>query len=151
MSEYITSTYKPYGLHRARTYSDFIQPKLLGPSMFDKPNFTYDDKNLFVGMSYNVIIPKEDTNLFYILGLLNSTFAEEWFYKNAKHRGVGVDVGVDKLRTFPIPQTTKEQQKVIIDMVDEILAKKKKDKDADVSTLEKEIDKEVYKLYGITE
>ena len=106
MSDYITSTYKPYGLHRARVYDDFVQDKLIGPSMFRIPNFTFDDKKLFVGMSYNVIISKRSTNLLFVLALLNSSYASDWFYKKAKHRGVGVDVGVDKLRTFPIPQAT---------------------------------------------
>ena len=35
--------------------------------------------------------------------------------------------------------------------VDQILAAKKKDTDADTSVLEKEIDRMVYKLYGLTE
>ena len=74
MSDYITSTYKPYGLHRARKYSDFSQPKLIGPSMFVQPCYCYDDQNLFVGMSYNIITPKDDTNLLFILGIINSKF-----------------------------------------------------------------------------
>ncbi len=151
MADYITSTYKPYGLHRARVHDDFIQKKLIGPSMFRKPNFTYDDKNLFVGMSYNVIISKNSTNLLFILALLNSTYASDWFYKNAKHRGVGVDVGVDKLRTFPIPKTNSEEQKTIIELVNKILATKKADATSDTSELEHEIDKLVYKLYGLTD
>ena len=151
MADYITSTYKPYGLHRARVHNDFIQKKLIGPSMFGKPNFTYDDKNLFVGMSYNVIISKNSTNLLFILALLNSSYASDWFYKNAKHRGIGVDVGVDKLRTFPIPTATKEQQQEIITLVDKILAAKKQDSFTDTTEWEKLIDQKVYELYGLTE
>ena len=150
MADYITSTYKPYGLHRARVHNDFIQKKLIGPSMFGKPNFTYDDKNLFVGMSYNVIISKNSTNLLFILALLNSSYASDWFYKNAKHRGIGVDVGVDKLRTFPIPTATKEQQQEIITLVDKILAAKKADSSTDTTEWEKQIDQKVYELYGLT-
>ena len=119
--------------------------------MFGKPNFTYDDKNLFVGMSYNVIISKNSTNLLFILALLNSSYASDWFYKNAKHRGIGVDVGVDKLRTFPIPTATKEQQQEIITLVDKILAAKKQDSFTDTTEWEKLIDQKVYELYGLTE
>ncbi|MBQ7882222.1 MAG: hypothetical protein IJ312_05880 [Treponema sp.] len=102
-------------------------------------------------MSYNVIISKNSTNLLFILALLNSIYASDWFYKNAKHRGAGVDVGVDKLRTFPIPKTNSEEQKTIIDLVDKILATKKADTTSDTSELEHEIDELVYKLYGLTD
>ncbi len=47
MSDYITSTYKPYGLHRAREYNDFIKPKLIGPSMFEVPCYAFDEKKTF--------------------------------------------------------------------------------------------------------
>ena len=149
MADYITSTYKPYGLHRARKYDDFIQPKLIGPSMFSQPSYSYDNKNLFVGMSYNIITSKEETNLLFILGIINSKYAQDWFYSNAKHRGVGVDVGVDKLRTFPIPDATTSQRQQIIDLVNDVLIKKKQDSHVDTSVEENSIDKLVYELYGI--
>ena len=149
MSDYITSTYKPYGLHRARKYSDFTQPKLIGPSMFVQPCYCYDDQNLFVGMSYNIITPKDGINLLFILGIINSKYAQDWFYSNAKHRGAGVDVGVDKLRTFPIPSATKSQQQQIIDLVNIVLSKKRLDVQIDTSFEENSIDKLVFELYGI--
>lgn len=151
MSDYITSTYKPYGLHRARKYSDFTQPKLIGPSMFVQPCYCYDDQNLFVGMSYNIITPKDGTNLLFILGIINSKYAQDWFYSNAKHRGAGVDVGVDKLRTFPIASATKSQQQQIIDLVNIILVKKKQKSQVDTSIEENAIDAIVYELYGLTD
>ena len=151
MSDYITSTYKPYGLHRARKYSDFSQPKLIGPSMFVQPCYCYDDQNLFVGMSYNIITPKDDTNLLFILGIINSKYAQDWFHSNAKHRGAGVDVGVDKLRTFPIASATKFQQQQIIDLVNIILVKKKQDPQSNTSIEENAIDAIVYDLYSLTD
>ena len=151
MSDYITSTYKPYGLHRARKYSDFSQPKLIGPSMFVQPCYCYDDQNLFVGMSYNIITPKDDTNLLFILGIINSKYAQDWFHSNAKHRGAGVDVGVDKLRTFPIASATKFQQQQIIDLVNIILVKKKQDPQSNTYIEENAIDAIVYDLYSLTD
>ena len=117
--------------------------------MFVQPCYCYDDQNLFVGMSYNIITPKDGINLLFILGIINSKYAQDWFYSNAKHRGAGVDVGVDKLRTFPIPIATKFQQQQIIDLVNIILAKKKLDVQTDTSIEENSIDKLVYELYGI--
>ena len=150
MAPYITSTYKPYGLHRSRTYSNFAQHKIIGPSMFVDPCFSYDERKLFVGMSYNIIIERGNTNLLFVLGLINSHYATDWFYENAKHRGAGVDVGVDKLRTFPIPETNDNQQQPIINMVDQIIKEKQKDPQTDTTTLERKIDILVYLLYGLT-
>ena len=150
MSEYITSTYKPYGLHRARKYSDFTQPKLIGPSMFVLPCYSYDTRNLFVGMSYNIITPKADVNLKFILAIINSRYAQKWFYSNAKHRGAGVDVGVDKLRTFPIPNATSSQQNLLAEIVDIIIDKKNHHNDYDTSSMENQIDNIVYHLYGLS-
>lgn len=150
MSPYITSTYKPYGLHRPRTYSDFTQPKLIGPSMFVFPCYSYDNKNLFVGMSYNIITPKGDTNLLYVLGLINSRYAAKWFYENAKHRGAGVDVGVEKLRTFPMPISNSDMQQAIISQVEKIIGLKEENPEAITLTHEAEIDRLVYHLYNLT-
>ena len=145
MSDYITSTYKPYGLHRARDYNDFVKNKIIGPSMFESPCFAYDKKRLFVGMSYNIITAKDDTNLLFILALLNSDFANNWFYENAKHRGIGVDVGVEKLRQFPIPDSSTENQKQIIDLVNSIIQMKNSNKDT--SEEEDILNKIINRLY----
>ena len=52
---------------------------------------------------------------------------------------------------MPIPYVTKEQQQPIIALVDQILAAKKADPNADTSALELQIDLLVYKLYGLTD
>ena len=149
MSEYITSTYKPYGLHRARKFEDFTQPKLIGPSMFVKPCYCYDTRDLFVGMSYNIITPKDGCNLLFLLGVINSSYAQYWFFSNAKHRGAGVDVGVDKLRQFPVPRSEQAQEQPIIDLVQDIFVAKANDANADISYYETQIDTLVYQLYGL--
>jgi len=38
-----------------------------------------------------------------LCALLNSSVGTWWFINNSKLRGVGVDVGVDRLRQFPLP------------------------------------------------
>ncbi len=102
--EHITSSNAPYGLHRPRKKNAFLINKLIGPSMFKTPMFAYDDKGYFVGMSYNIVNQRyKEYSLFFLLGILNSSYANCWFCQNAKHRGVGVDVGVHKLKEFPIP------------------------------------------------
>jgi len=109
LSSFITSSNKPYGIHRARKIKYFNQPKIIFKGMFKTPDFTYDKADYFFGFSFSSIIKKQDENsLKYLLALLNSKLANKWFYTFGKLRGIGVDIGVEKLRTFPVAQTTKE-------------------------------------------
>ena len=152
MRNYITSSNGPYGLHRPRNKNAFLSPKIIGPSMFDTPSFAYDDRSYFVGMSYNVINAKTKVySLNYLLGILNSKIAYYWFWQNAKHRGVGVDVGVTKLREFPLPKNpNKNSVKYIEDCVSIILEGTNNNPSFDCIEQISEIDKQVYHLYGLT-
>lgn len=101
---YITSSNKPYGLHRPRTMAPFESEKIIMPNMFSENNFAIDyDNSYYTGMGCQTIY-ENDKNypLEYILAILNSSYAMKWFNDNCKHRGAGVDVGVNKIRTFPI-------------------------------------------------
>ena len=119
MSEYITSSNAPYGLHRPRNRRFFENEKILLPSMFAENDFAIDySKELYAGMSFNCIIMKDKSfSIEYILAILNSSIAKEWFYSEGKKRGAGVDIGVEKLRSFPIKDCDIEQQHIITNMV----------------------------------
>jgi hypothetical protein len=152
MKEFITSSNKPYGLHRPRDIKYFTSPKILFKGMFVENEFAYDDNNHFVGFSFSTIIQQNKKyDLKYILAILNSKYALNWFWKNGKKRGAGVDIGVEKLRQFPIKVVDEQAQKPVIKLVERILAAKAKNPQADTSKLEEEIDQLVYQLYGLTE
>ena len=55
------------------------------------------------------------------------------------------------LQGLPIKMATKDQQQQIITLVDQISSIKKQAPEADIFSLEREIDKLVYRLYGLTE
>lgn len=84
----------------------------------------------------------------FLLAILNSQCAKKWFYINGKIRGIGVDIGVGKLKQFPIPNISKERQKIFKILVDKIIAKKEAGEDT--KSEEREIDLLVYKLYELT-
>lgn len=108
LKKYISSSNKPYGLHRPREQKYFEKPKIIFKNMFVKPEFAYDEEQFYFGFSFSSIIKKKsDNSLKYLLAILNSKFARNWFYTFGKNRGAGVDIGVEKLRTFPIPYTKK--------------------------------------------
>ena len=55
------------------------------------------------------------------------------------------------IEALPIVIGTKEQQKEIVLKVESILNTKAKNKQADVSSTESEIDRLIYNLYGLSE
>lgn len=117
--------------------------------MFAHPMFAIDLNNIYAGMSFNVIIPYKEKDIYCLTGILNSKYANYWFYKNAKHRGVGVDVGVDKLRDFPIPEFDANISSKLTTLVKDIIHLK--ELGDDTAKLEFEIDHLVYQLYGLTD
>ena len=119
LAEFITSSNKPYGIHRHRKAKFFENPKIIFKNMFLYPDFTYDEKKLYFGFSFSSIIQKnKDYSLKYLLTLLNSLFARKWFYTFGKQRGVGVDIGVEKLRLFPVKMTRAGSQKIFVQLSD---------------------------------
>ena len=54
------------------------------------------------------------------------------------------------VKEFPIPEAACEQQTLIIELVDQILAVKRTDPDENVCELENQIDQIVYLLYDLT-
>ena len=144
---FITSSNKPYGLHRPREEKLFTSPKIIFKGMFVTNQFAYDDECYYFGFSFSSVIQKnENYSLKYLLALLNSRYALNWFYSNGKLRGAGVDIGVEKLRLFPVALL--KNQNVFTDLVDEIIERKKTN--GKTSNLENKIDLMVYKLYQLT-
>jgi hypothetical protein len=116
--------------------------------MFSNTCFALDTDKFYVGMSFSVVIAKKkETNLRFILAILNSNWALNWYYANGKHRGSGVDIGVEKLRNFPLPSAAPNQQATITELVNRIIAAKKKNPGANTSPLENEINQQVHDLY----
>ena len=57
---------------------------------------------------------------------------------------------MNELADFPLPKQRKENAADIAKLVKQILAVKQKSPDADTGPLEREIDQQVYALYGLT-
>ena len=82
----------------------------------------------------------------FLLGVMNSTAARDFL---RAHRRSNIHLYPDDWKQLPIPDVSPEQQEPIIELVDQILAAKRTNPDADVSELENEIDQIVYFLYGL--
>jgi len=98
-------------------------------------------------MSFISIIENNQSNGFsleFLLGILNSKFAFNWFYTYGKKRGAGVDIGVEKLRTFPLPNNPNKKIELL---VKEISDNKYHGKPS--SKLETELNILVFRLYEL--
>ena len=83
----------------------------------------------------------------YLHGVMNSAAASDFLRAN---RRSNTDLYPDDWKKLPIPDVDTASQAPIVTLVAKILAVKCADPNADVSSLEAEIDKLVYALYGLT-
>jgi hypothetical protein len=100
--------------------------------------------------SMNIIYIK--VSPLYLLGILNSRLISYWFaHKFGKlQRGVFPQFKINELAQFPILNISLSAQQPIIDLTTEILSLKSTNLQADTKALEKQIDRLVYGLYGLT-
>ena len=118
--------------------------------MTDKRRFnvaiTKQDKCLF-GNSVNKLAICREHNPFYILAIINSQVIDWYFRKTSTNN----HVNIYELEQLPIPEASQEQQKPIVELINRIMEKKQSNSSADISLLEREIDRLVYKLYNLTD
>jgi adenine-specific DNA-methyltransferase len=140
-SEFLNKFKNSYG-------SKSISPKLIikGLTLLDA---SYDKVGEFIpGKSTLIFISKENNDLKFALGLINSKLM--LFYIKEKYRGSSYNTGISftkqMINNFPIPSIDDR----IIKIVDKILTEKQ-NPSADTTVLETQIDQLVYQLYGLSE
>ncbi|EAJ1253827.1 class I SAM-dependent DNA methyltransferase [Campylobacter lari] len=91
-----------------------------------------------------------DMNLKYILGILNSEYANILL---TNIRGDAKNIYPEYIRNIPIPKINSKNEKLaneLISLVDEILNLKERDKNTNTKTQEDKINSIVYKLYNLS-
>ena len=117
----------------------------------DKWAFTLDTEQHYLP-SNAYILTSETVSIRFILGLLNSKLLHYYFgFIGVMTAGGAYTLKAATIESLPIAIGTREQQKEIALKVDSILNAKAADKQADVSSIESEIDLLVYDLYGLSE
>jgi type I restriction-modification system DNA methylase subunit len=109
---------------------------------------TFDDsKSINLDTVNNVILNDDGLDIKYVLGFLNSKLAEYYAFNFIFNRAVRT-MHFESLRQLPIKVISKSTQKSVIDLVEKVL---KEDTDSARTTeLRKQIDKEIYAIYGLT-
>lgn len=141
----ITSSNKPYGLHRARKESFFMGEKIVSQrKCVDAPLFSYSDFPCYVTQTYNVI----KTNRFdmkFLTGLLNSKLIAYWLRMNGKMQGDNYQIDKEPLMQIPIKDNDL-YQKEISQIVDSLLNNFENNHQTSIN----KIDQIVYHLYNLT-
>ncbi len=101
-----------------------------------------------------LLIPSDNLELLkLLLSMVNSRVA--FFYIKEKYPGSSYNQGItftkEMINNLPIPEISMDDKQRIVSLVDLILAEKDHDPQADTTAWEREIDRLVYDLYGLTQ
>ncbi len=126
-------------------YEDFEKRKIIWGNMATSPKFAIDEKAYYISAPAN-LLPTDDT---YLLCLLNSSICA-WLisFLAAVRGGNFLEFKPMYVEQFPIFPATDKQKAPIIKRVEAIL---KNPAGPDTARLEREIDEEIYQLYGLTD
>jgi len=130
-------------------WQEFAEPKIVIPAITNTVQYAFDDSEYFSNDKTSICVSDKAK---FLLGILNSSVGW-WFIRQiaATKQGGFYEFKPMYVSQIPIPAATPAQQTEIEKRVEKILAQKKENPEADVSALEGEIDRLVYKLYDLTE
>lgn len=144
----ITSSNKPYGLHRARNEKFFKGEKIIAKrKSVDRPNFSYNNIDSYVSQTFNVIKTERFNNK-YLVALLNSNLIKFWLKHRGKLQGKNYQLDTTPILNIPIKKSNYENEITIL--VNKIIIKISIDKNNDIYELEKKINTFVYETYGLS-
>jgi len=160
-----------YELWCQRNLNLLSTTKIVVPELSDRNRFTFTDKNNFYGDTVCGITldPRIEENIFYVLGLLNSKLIEFYFKKTSVPKAGGFFIYKTMfLKNIPIriidfdnSEDVKKHDRMV-SLVERMLDLHKKLHESKVpdektkiqrqiDNTDKQIDKLVYNLYGLTE
>jgi restriction endonuclease S subunit len=106
----------------------------------------YSNRSLF-----SIFITDKRFDTKFVLGCSNSKVLQ--FYYRTKFKAetnLFPKIRIIQAKKLPIPNVPLPQQQPIITLIEQILSAKQQNTQADITVLEKEIDKLMYELYGLT-
>jgi len=110
------------------------------------------DGTIIPGKSTLVVVSDNMEKLKFASAILNSKLAIFYIKERypASSYNQGINFTKDMINNLPVFQISEKKQKPFVELVDKILAAKKKDPQANTGELENQIDQMVYKLYDLT-
>lgn len=127
-------------------WRELTREKIIWGELSDVAKFTISNSSIL-----NTCFFMTGEKLHYLLGLLNSKLVSWYFGFIGTKSGMGTMRWLKyTIEQLPIVYPDAAEELEVSSRVDQILAAKKADPDADTSALEAEIDQLVYKLYNLT-
>ena len=137
-----------WNLRACAYYSEFEKNKIVYPDIYRHQSFTIDTSASYCSNTC-YFIPTKET---WLCGVLNSKTVAWYYSRLANTLGSGASRGFSIfIKQICVPNIEPTQKTLITNLVNEILAAKAADPDADITDLKNEIDKLVYELYNLTE
>ena len=138
----------PYNLRNCAYYASFATEKIVWGNLNNQAKFAYAPGGTFISAPSTMLTPYSP----YLLALLNSNLVD-WYFRQI---GVERDGGYFEykpmfIERLPIPKISAVNQEPLERLAEHILAAKDADPSADTRADEAEIDRLVYKLYGLTD
>jgi len=142
---------KFFQLQWPRSEDIFTGQKIVVPYRSEENAFAYNCTEWFCRSDCYVITQKyPSVALGYLLAALNSRLYFQWLYHRGKRKGKMLELFQIPLSEIPILRIDAARQTEFIEITDRILAAKQVNAEADTSASEREIDRLVYALYGLT-
>lgn len=142
----------PYNLRNCAYIEEFEKEKIVWAEMTNTPSFIYENNNFFINQTCYFLNHKDNK---YLLGILNSNLIYDYMKNISSNLGEGAFRWIKQyIEKLPIPKINSKNQQTadeLINLVDEILKAKEKDKNTNTKGFENRIDFLVYKLYNLTE
>jgi len=139
-----------YELHWPREQRIFEGPKVVCAYRTPDNAFAYNDKAFYAGADLTLITTDVSAgiDLFFLLGLLNSSLIYTWFYNRGKRKGDMLELKAVPVSEVPIARNP-QLEKSIAAVAKKIRTDLSEDPEADTGKLEAELDEQVYELYGV--
>jgi len=155
---------KPYFyLHREREEKFFQNgPKMVGQTRTAFPSFLYTEESYYGSRAMN-FIKTDRINLKYLTGLLNSRLSYFWLKNKGKQLGDLLQIDKGPLLNMPLLKPDEKSQKQIAQLIDNTTKLYQDFRNTSANTdkwhslkneierVEQQIDREIYKLYGLTD
>ncbi len=136
----------PYNLRNCAYLREFVKEKIIWKRIGSNLRFSYSNEEIFC-LDSTCIATGEKTK--YLTALLNSSLCNYQLFENAPKTGMGdLIISVQALEPLMVYYPTDKEEKIIVELVDQILKLKKSNKDT--TDLERRIDMIVYKFYDLT-
>ncbi len=97
-------------------------------------------------------LTKHKLNPLYLLAVINSALIS-WYHKKCNpkaQKGLFPKILVSDLKKLPIVQASDADQYQVAALVEQVMKLKETNRDADAAIFERDIDKSIYSIYGLT-